>query len=123
MDDGDTSSLKRSLSIKFSEVSLKYGKMLGKILHEGGCVNCQNEVCLQKKYLCKEIGTLRSEKEREFFLAVFSDLSVLLLGSGTSLGLTGCGVRKRCRNTSVRMILPTVSSKVRMNLLLSHYND
>lgn len=76
MDDGDTSSLKRSLSIKFSEVFLKYGKALGKILHESGCVDCQNEVCLQRKYLCKEIETLRSEREREtlFFLAVLNGL-------------------------------------------------
>lgn len=92
MDDGDTSSLKRSLSIKFSEVFLKYGKALGKILHESGGVDCQNEVCLQRKYLCKEIETLRSEREREksFFLGG-TQWSVLLFGSGTSLSLTARG--------------------------------
>lgn len=83
MDDGDTSSLKRSLSIKFSEVFLKYGKTLGKILPEGGCVDCQNEVCSQRKYLRKEIETLRSEREKGRTLF----WSVLLLGSGSSLSL------------------------------------
>lgn len=76
MDDGDTSSLKRSLSIKFSEVFLKYGKTLGKILPEGGCVDCQNEVCSQRKYLRKEIETLRSERERENSFLVCTSVGI-----------------------------------------------
>lgn len=59
-------------SIKFSEMFLQYGKTLGKILHEGRCVNCQNEVCLQRKYLHKEIETLTNENERELILEALS---------------------------------------------------